>query len=61
MTIHELTDLATRLISIANGAETLAMTPGEIIQEVRYLAGQLRRQADDLDLEMDRVFLQEYA
>lgn len=61
MSIQELTALADRLSSIAWDAEKLAMTREELLEEVRYLAGELRKEADDLDLEMERHFLQEYA
>ena len=61
MSIQELTALADRLSSIAWDAEKLAMTREELLEEVRYLSAQLRKEADDLDLEMDRLFLQEYA
>ena len=61
MSIHELTALAARLSSITAYAEELALTREEILEEVRFLAWQLRQEADKIDLEMDRQFLQEYA
>ena len=61
ITIHELTDLATRLTSIANYALEIAMTPEEIIEEINYLSRKLRQEAAELDAEMERVFLREYA
>lgn len=61
MSIQELTALAARINAIADLSEGLAMTAEECIQEMRYLARLLNQQADELDLEMDRQFLQEYA
>ena len=61
MSIQQLDELATRLTSIANYALEIAMTPEEIIEEINYLSRKLRQEAAELDAEMERVFLREYA
>lgn len=60
MTIQELCSLASRLHGIVYDSEKLAMTREELQEEILQVARDLRRQADEIDLEMDRQFIQEY-
>jgi hypothetical protein len=61
MSIHDLCKLASRLQGMAYDAEVLAMTREELQQEIIHLARELLNEADEIDLEMDRQFVQEYA
>ena len=61
MSIPEILSLAARLHGMVYDAEELAMTREELQQEILQLAKELRQEADQIDLEMDRRFLQEYA
>lgn len=61
MSIQELCKLAGRLQGMAYDAEVLAMTREELQQEIIHLARELLNEADKIDLEMDRQFIQEYA
>ena len=55
-------ELAKHLESIVRRADTFGpKTREEILDEIRYVAADLRTAADQIDLEMDKRFLAEYA
>lgn len=55
-------ELAKRLESIVRRADTFGpKTREEILDEIRYMAADLRTAADQIDLEMDARYIQEYA
>lgn len=55
-------ELAKRLESIVRRADTFGpKTREEILDEIRYVAADLRQAADQIDLEMDKRYLEEYA
>jgi hypothetical protein len=55
-------ELAKRLESIVRRADTFGpKTREEILDEIRYVAADLRDAADQLDREMDERYLKEFA
>lgn len=55
-------ELAKRLESIVRRADTFGpKTREEILDEIRYVVADLRTAADQIDLEMDQRYIQEYA
>lgn len=55
-------ELAKRLESIVRRADTFGpKTREEILEEIRYVAADLRDAADQIDREMDERYLKEFA
>lgn len=55
-------ELAKRLESIVRRADTFGpKTREEILDEIRFVAADLRDAADQIDLEMDKRYVEEYA
>ena len=55
-------ELAKRLESIVRRADTFGpKTREEILDEIRYVAADLRQAADQIDREMDERYLKEFA
>ena len=56
MHIYELNEVARRLDNIVTQAGEIAMTRGEVLEEIKYLAKIYKARADRLDKEIDKQY-----
>ena len=56
MHIYELNEVARRLDNIVTQAGEIAMTRGEVLEEIKYLANIYKARADRLDKEIDKQY-----